>query len=100
MTMVRLQQYSGNRLTTFRAISRCDAPVADPEPAINCTLAAEMRKVYSSCGISAMLALMISPIGSIPICEVSCEHDSITEVAGDGEILIMLSARLCGFYAA
>jgi hypothetical protein len=58
-----------------------------------------MRKVYSSCAISAMLALMISPIGSIPICEVSCE-DSITEVAGDGEILIMLSARLCGFYAA
>jgi hypothetical protein len=50
-----------------------------------------MRKVYSSCGISAVLALMISPIGSIPICEVSCEHDSITEVAGDGEILIMLS---------
>ena len=40
---------------------------------------------------------MISPIGSIPICEVSCERDSIIEVAGDGEILIMLSARLCGF---
>jgi hypothetical protein len=54
----------------------------------------------SSCPISAMLALMIFPIRSIPICEVSCEHDSITEVAGDGEILIMLSARLCGFYAA
>jgi hypothetical protein len=72
-------------LTTFRAISRCDAPVADPEPAVNRALAAEMRKVYSSCGISAMLAVMISPIRSIPICEVSCEHDSITEVAGDGE---------------
>jgi hypothetical protein len=54
----------------FRAIARCDAAVADPEPAVNRALAAEMRKVYSSCAISAMLALMISPI---------CEHDSITE---------------------
>jgi hypothetical protein len=62
-------------LTTFRAISHCDAPLADPEPAVNRALAAEMRKVYSSCGISAMLALMISPIGSIPICEASCEHE-------------------------
>ena len=67
--------------------------VADPEPAVNRALAAEMRKVYSSCPISALLALMIFPIRSIPICEVSCEHDSITEVAGNGEILIMLSAR-------
>jgi len=69
--MVRLHRYSGNRLTTFRAIARCDAAIADPEPAVNRALAAEMRKVYSSCAISAMLALTI--------CEVSCEHDSITE---------------------
>jgi hypothetical protein len=58
-------------LTTFRAISRCDAPVADPEPAVNRALAAEMRKVYSSCAISAMLALMIFPIRSIPTCAAS-----------------------------
>ncbi len=44
-----------------------------------------------------MLALMISPIRSIPICEVSCEHDSITEVAGDGEILIMLQLDFADF---
>jgi hypothetical protein len=44
-----------------------------------------------------MLALMISPIGSIPICEVSCEHDSITEVAGDGEILIIFQLDFADF---